>query len=109
MDGVNRFEARLSDGTVVYGGSVDPTIEQAYRQLLISSPLTPDGDGSIRALQSAIQQYIEFAQEVDLAAGGDFAVIQTRGEMLYNSIYGIELDRNNDGQISKVEGVLHYR
>ena len=107
MDGVNRFEARLSDGTVVYGGNVDPTIEQAYRQLLIASPYTPNGEGSIRALQSAIQRYIEFAQEgVDLAANGDFAVIQTRGEMLFNSIYGIADDRNNDGQVSVIDNIL---
>ena len=107
MDGVNRFEARLSDGTVVYGGNVDPTIEQAYRQLLIASPYTPSGEGSIRALQSAIQRYIEFAQEgVDLAANGDFAVIQTRGEMLFNSIYGIADDRNNDGQVSVIDNIL---
>ena len=107
MDGVNRFEARLSDGTVVYGGNVDPQIEQAYRQLLIASPYTPEGDGSIRALQSSIQRYIEFAQEgADLATNGDFSAIQVRGEMLFNSIYGIELDRNNDGQISKIENIL---
>lgn len=107
MGGINRFEARLNDGTVIYAGSVDPQIEQAYRQLLIASPLTPEGEGSLRALQNAIEEYILHAQStIDEPITTDYEIIHEKAEQLYNSIYGATLDRDNDGEVSVLPNIL---
>ena len=71
MDGVNCFEARLRRN-----GGVWWKCRSHHRTSLPTTAyrftLHPKRWGSIRALQSAIQRYNEFAQEgVDLAANGD--------------------------------------
>ena len=71
QNGYNRFEIRLtSSSQVIYEGQVDPVIEATYDRLLISSPSTPDGDGSLREIQQTLQALIDHQNSL-LTISGD--------------------------------------
>ena len=62
LEGYDSFEAWATDnggtapeGTQLWAGSVDPTIYGVVQELLLSSETTPGGEGSLRSLESYIE------------------------------------------------------
>jgi len=108
LAGYNRIEVRLtSDNSIIYAGQVDPIVETTYQKLLVSSPDTPDGDGSLREIEDTIQALIQ--HNTDLIAqdsSADVHSLYLGAEQLVNTIFGSENDFDNDGVISTIPGLM---
>lgn len=103
VDGISHFEAWHTDGDgsvpagePVWAGNVNPTVFSVIQDLLISNPATPDGDGSLRALETRV----EFVRDECLAAvgaglnDGEFGTI---AEQIANAIEDPADDWDDDG------------
>ena len=109
VDGYDRFAAYMgtsgdanTSGELVWEGQIDPTLREAYEQLLLADPATPDGSGSARHLKDTVIGLIEFSQET-LDSTSDVAVLNTRGESVANTIRGAEEDLDGDDLVSRIE------
>ena len=104
--GYNRIEIRLvTAGDVIYSGQVDPIVETTYQKLLISSPDTPDGDGSLREIQQTLETLIQHNSDI-IAIEGDMPAIHQGAEATVNTILGTGIDYNNDTIISQIPDLL---
>jgi hypothetical protein len=102
LNGYNRFEIRLaSSEDVIYSGQVDPVIEETYHRLLISSPDTPDGDGSLREIQQTLQAIIDHQQAL-LDTNTGIEALTDGTEKTLNTALVDEADYNNDGTIEQL-------
>lgn len=105
-NGYNRFEIRLgSTGDPVYAGQVDPVVEQTYQRLLISSPATPDGDGSLREIQQTLQALINHHDAL-LAIDGDVPALTAGVEKTLNTSLVIEDDYDKNGTVEQLGDYL---
>lgn len=103
LAGYSHFEAWASDGNgdepegdPVWEGNVDTTVYDVIQRLLIANPDTPDGSGSLRALESQL----EFLRdECEAASNGGLEADELAlvGEMVGNALEDPTVDANNDG------------
>ena len=104
--GYNRIEVRLINaGDVIYSGQVDPVVETTYQRLLISSPDTPDGDGSLREIEQTLETLIQHNTDT-IALEGDMPAVHQGAEATVNTILGTSIDYNNDTIISTIPDLL---
>jgi hypothetical protein len=87
------------EGTHLWTGQVDPVIYGVVQNLLVASPNTPDGLGSLRSLEAYIDQIRTEIQAN--ASGTDIDALQILSEKVSNGINGAEEDENDNGQIDK--------
>ena len=106
IGGYNRFELRLNNSQeVIYSGQVDPIVEQTYQKLLISSPNTPDGDGSLREIQETIQAIIDH-HDTAIATATTIEELAAAAEASTNTILGTQDDIDKDGVVGTVSNYM---
>lgn len=106
QNGYNRFEIRLSStDEVIYAGQVDPVIEETYHRLLISSPSTPDGDGSLREIQETLQALIDHHNNL-LTISGDIPALTAGVEQTLNTALVVEDDYDKNGTVEQIADYL---
>jgi hypothetical protein len=112
IGGYDTFEAWATDnggsareGTQVWTAQVDPVIYGVVQTLLISSDATPDNEGSLRSVETAVQDIAAKGQDI---VDGSFVLanFKSDSESIANAIYGVEEDRNDDGTVSLMDGQL---
>lgn len=111
-EGYDTFEAWATDnggtareGTQLWVGEVNPVIYGVIQTLLISSTDTPDGEGSLRSVETAVENIRTEAQG---AIDAEFSMddFQASGEAVANALEGTSEDRNDDGTVSTIDGQL---
>jgi hypothetical protein len=112
IGGYDTFEAWATDnggtareGTLLWQGQVDAVVYDVIQNLLISSDATPDGQGSLRSVESAVQALRNAGQEV-VDAGFVQSEFQAAGEAIANGLEGTSEDHNDDGTVSTLPDQL---
>lgn len=110
LAGYSHFEAWASDGSgdepegdPVWEGDVDTTVYDVIQRLLIANPDTPDGTGSLRALESQL----EFLRdECEAASNGGLtdAELALVGEKVGNALMDPTVDADNSGEDDMYDG-----
>lgn len=109
--GYDTFEAWAStdgmegSGEQLWAGQVNTVIFDVIQNLLISSDSTPDGQGSLRSVETAVEAIRVRAQE---AVDGEFSLdsFTEEAEAVSNGLAGTSTDRNDDGTVTTMEGQL---
>jgi hypothetical protein len=112
LEGYDRFDAwsgvdessARSKGTHLWTGQVDPKLRSAYEGLLISAEGTPDGEGTLRAVETTtetIKQHV-----VDTLGMEDLNEVHIRAEATANAIQGTDEDIDGDGTGATLEGTM---
>ena len=98
-------DGTTENGTQLWVGQVNPVIYDVIQTLLISSDATPDGDGSLRSVESAVEAIRVRGQE---AVDGEFVLADFTddAEAVANGLAGTSTDRNDDGTVDTMEGQL---
>ncbi len=102
LDGYTRFEAYAGgadanvSGEALWVGTVDPDLEDAYQQLLLSTEEVPGQEGSIRAIQTTIEAALTLAQDTADNVT-DLPTMQARAEQISNALTGLAEDLRPDG------------
>lgn len=104
--GYTKIEIRLSsNNSVVYTGAVDPVVSSTYTNLLLSSPDTISGNGSLREIQHAIQTLYAH-QEALMTLQGDLTALYAGAEGMVNAAMGTTDDYDMDGTVNIVPNVM---
>lgn len=105
LQGYNRLQIRfMSDNRIIYSGSIDPVVYNTYSQLIVSSPDTASGEGSLREIQHTLQA-IYAHQDYLINLSGDLTAIYNGAEAMVNSVFGSNVDYNGDGTVESINGV----
>lgn len=105
IGGYDTFEAWANatgtrgDGDPLWAGQVDPVIYGVIQNLVIASTDTPSGEGSLRAVESLLQELTQAAQGV-IDATGDVDAANAQAESISNAISGAENDWDDDGTVN---------
>jgi hypothetical protein len=105
IEGYDTFEAWANaDGTQgsgeqLWAGQVDPVIYGVVQNLLIASTDTPDGQGSLRSVESAVEDLRDFSQSI-VDAPPDLTEIRRDAEGITNAIRGEGEDLDADGTVT---------
>jgi hypothetical protein len=93
-----------STGTALWQGAIDPELKGAYEALLLAKEGTPDGEGSLRTIESMVELLIEHVEEVKGLASvpADFA---PWAEGIVNVLEGTEEDLDDDGVVNLLDGL----
>lgn len=102
VEGYDGFEAwanttgTYGDGEQAWVGQVDPVVYEVIQGLVMSSDQTPSGEGSLRAVESLLE---DLAIETQLLMDNSppLADIQAGAEGLANAITGDDRDLDDDG------------
>ncbi len=112
LAGYDTFEAWATDnggtapeGRQLWVGQVDPIVYDVIQNLVFASALTPDGQGSLRSLETALQEVRTLAQDT-LDAPFSASSFTDASESIANSLEGVAEDRNDDGSATTIEGQL---
>jgi hypothetical protein len=92
-------------GTALWAGQVDPVVYGVIQELLIASDVTPDGQGSLRAVSAAVASASQLAQDT-MGAPYDANAYNAAGESIANTLDGAMEDRDGDGTASSIAGLL---
>ena len=109
--GYSHFEAwanstgEVGVGDPVWAGNVDPTVFDVIQSMLIASGATPDGQGSLRALESHLEFLIAEAAGAE-GAGLTDAELATLCEKIGNALQDPPDDADGDGTIETYSNVL---
>ena len=108
LEGYTRFEAYAGSGDdadttgePLWVGTVDPELEDAYQQLLLSTEEVPGQEGSVRAIQTTIEAALALAQDT-IDNVDDLQQLHDRGERISNAITGLEEDLKPDGSANSI-------
>jgi hypothetical protein len=111
LAGYNRFEAYAGSGDdanvsgeALWVGTVDPTLQDAYQQMLLSTEEVPGQEGSARAIQTTIEAAMALAQDT-LDNTTDLVQLKNRGERISNALSGEEEDLLVDGSANSIDDV----
>jgi len=111
LEGYTRFEAYAGSGDdanvsgeALWVGSVDPALEDAYQQMLLSTEEVPGQEGSVRAIQTTIEAALALAQDT-IDNEVDLEQLKNRGERISNAITGLEEDLKPDGSANSIDAV----
>lgn len=104
LAGYDTFEAWATsnggsapEGTQLWKGQVDPTIYASMQNLLVASPNTPDGEGSLRSLESYIENVNQQLTDTMTRTPDDLTVLVDEAEAVVNAVYGTMDDVDGDG------------
>lgn len=109
--GFSHFEAwangtgEVGVGDPVWSGNVDPTVFDVIQNMLIASSATPDGQGSLRALESHLEFLIAAAASAE-GAGLTDAESATLCEKIGNALQDPPEDADGDGTIETYENTM---
>ncbi len=109
--GYSHFEAwanstgEVGEGDPVWAGNVDPTVFDTIQGMLIASTATPDGQGSLRALESHLEFLIAEAGSAE-GAGLTDAESATLCEKIGNALQDPPEDSDGDGTVETYDDVL---
>lgn len=117
IEGYDTFEAWAGEdaataqesGTELWAGRVDTVVYDVIQTLVIASDETPDGQGSLRSVETAVQALRDEGQAA-LDATFDQDSFTATCEGIANALEGVEEDRNDDGTTSTIPdqfGVLN--
>ncbi|MFZ5478866.1 MAG: hypothetical protein ACOZNI_18985 [Myxococcota bacterium] len=104
VEGYYTFEAWhndsgvLGEGDPLWAGEIDTTVYAVIQNLLIASDSTPEGEGSLRSLETTVQDIRDDALAVIGTSPGVDA-LNDAGEGYYNAINGTETDLNGGGAV----------
>lgn len=108
LDGYSRFEAFAGSGAdadvageALWLGTVDAELEDAYSQLLLSTPEVPGAEGSVRAIQTTIEAALALAQDT-IDNPPELNQLHNRGERISNAITGLGEDLVPDGSANSI-------
>ncbi|MCB9761957.1 MAG: hypothetical protein H6739_19190 [Alphaproteobacteria bacterium] len=112
LAGYNRFEAYAHDavpsgpgeGTPLWEGAFSEDAARILEELLVSSPEAPNGEGSLRAIETTVETIRDYGLD-GLETLDNVQVLQNRGEAMANGIKNEELDHNSDGTVSTIGGL----
>lgn len=112
LEGYDSFEAwagpdsgARETGDALWHGEIDPSLKSAYEDLLLSSSDTPDGEGSVRTVETTAETTITYAQEaIDQSLG--VTEIYDIAEAVHNAITGGNEDVDGDGTTHTIDGVM---
>lgn len=109
LEGYSRFEAYAGSGDdanvsgdALWVGTVDPDLEDAYEQMLLSTAEVPGQEGSARAIQTTIEAALALAQDT-IDNTTDIGQMQNRGERISNALTGLEEDLKPDGSANSID------
>lgn len=109
LDGYTRFEAYAGSGEdartagdALWVGSVDPELEDAYEQMLLSTEEVPGQEGSARAIQTTVEAALELAQDA-IDNTSDLEQLHNQAERISNAITGLEEDLKPDGSANSID------
>ena len=109
LEGYSRFEAFAGSGDdadttgdALWVGIVDPDLEDAYQQLLLSTEEVPGEEGSVRAIQTTVEAALELAQDT-IDNTTDLQQLHNRGERISNAITGLSEDLKPDGSANSID------
>lgn len=112
LEGYDTFTAYMgagpdadTTGELAWTGQIDPTLREAYEQLLIADAATPEGAGSLRTVKDTTEAILAYTDET-IASVSDVAQINARGEAIANTIRGLEEDLDDDGTSGQIEGYM---
>lgn len=112
LGGYDTFQAFASagdgdapEGTPLWEGRIDPALLDTIAELVIASPSTPEGEGTLRSAESQIEALVEYTSDV-IDETLSVAELQVEGERIANAIEGGAEDYNDDGQVETLEGTL---
>jgi hypothetical protein len=112
LEGFTNFTAYMGtgddanvSGELLWVGIVDPELEDAYQQLLLTTPETPGEEGSVRAVQTTVETVLNLAQDT-IDNVSDLAVLQSRSEQISNALTGLGEDLKPDGNAETIDGVM---
>lgn len=91
------------EGTLLWTGTVNATVFDVIQELLIASPDTPDGQGSLRSLESQLEALAAYALSAS-EAGDDLPQLQAEAERLRNALAAPAQDHDGDGRVTEFEG-----
>ncbi|MBM4393615.1 MAG: hypothetical protein FJ090_21020 [Deltaproteobacteria bacterium] len=109
--GYSHFEAwanatgEAGEGDAVWLGDVDPTIFTVIQEMLIASSATPDGQGSLRALESHTEFLVEQAAGA-ASAGLTDEEVGSLCEMIGNALEDPAVDSDDDGDVETFTNVM---
>jgi hypothetical protein len=117
IEGYDTFEAwagadaatAQESGTELWAGRVDTVVYDVIQTLVIASDDTPDGQGSLRSVETAVQALRDEGQTA-LDATFDQDSFTATCEGIANALEGVDEDRNDDGTTSTIPdqfGVLN--
>ena len=112
VGGYDRFDAyagtdeaeALASGTHLWSGQIETELREAYESLLISAEGTPDGEGTLRAVETTteiVQAHIQAAIGKE-----DVLTIHVRAEEAANAIEGTEEDIDGNGMVATMDGTM---
>lgn len=93
------------EGTPLWEGRIDPALLDTIAELVIASPSTPEGEGTLRSAESQIEALVRYTTAI-IDATMQVADLQVEGERIANAIEGGAEDYNDDGQAATLEGSL---
>lgn len=112
IGGYDTFEAWATDnggtardGTQLWYGQVDTVVYDVIQDLLITSTATPDGQGSLRSVESAVQTIRDLAQAT-MDAPFVLADYNRTAESIANGLDGEDDDINDDGRVETIDAQL---
>jgi hypothetical protein len=107
---LDHFEAYANDsgeaeGDLLWTGTVNATVFDVVQALLIGSDDTPDGQGSLRSMESQIEALAAYALEV-AEEGGELPELKAEAERLANGLSAPARDHDGDGSVSEFDSYL---
>lgn len=114
IGGYNHFEAWASEddeigtGELLWQGDVDPTVYSVIQRLLIASPDTPDGQGSLRTMESEIETLSGSAKAL-VDDSPSLPDLQAAAESIANGLQEPAADLNDDGTVSAISDFIAIR
>jgi hypothetical protein len=101
--GADEASAQIQ-GTHLWEGQVDQDLKSAYEELLIGAEDTPDGEGTLRAVETTTETVQLHVQQT--MGKKDLVEIHGRAEAVANAIEGSEEDIDGNGQLDVLDGTM---
>jgi hypothetical protein len=110
--GYNHFEAWHNAtgvqgvGDPVWEGDVDPTVYAALQNLLVESDSTLDGQGTMRSLETTLEDLAAYALAVSEDSSLSVSEVAEEAEMVCNAIEAPADDHDGDGTITEFDSYI---
>jgi len=112
LAGYDTFEAwqgtsedARTNGSSLWYGQIDADLKEAYLSLILSSDVTPEGEGSLRSLETTCETIIAHSEAV-VAQTLEVSEIWAEAEAMSNAITGEEADLDGNGTALTIEGIM---
>lgn len=112
LSGYDTFEAWAgtsqsanTDGEALWKGQIDPDLKAAYEALIVKSADTPDGEGSIRTVETTAEALAEVTRSA-IEDTSELSVIHGKAESIVNALQGTAEDVDGNGNVETISGVM---